>query len=72
MTLDNRGTIVYLEGDIGSSSSRATIDYPTYLGTTWSILISVRTKVSNMDVVVDYDYPKHATYMSLSYSPKTD
>ena len=25
-----------------------------------------------MDVVVDYDYLKHATYMSLSYSPKTD
>ena len=38
----------------------------------WSILISIRTKVSNMDVVVDYDYLKHATYMSLSYSPKTE
>ena len=25
-----------------------------------------------MDVVVDYDYLKHATYMSLSYTPKTD
>ncbi|EHI48877.1 hypothetical protein HIMB100_00012300 [SAR116 cluster alpha proteobacterium HIMB100] len=25
-----------------------------------------------MDVAVDYDYLNHATYMSLSYSPKTD
>ena len=25
-----------------------------------------------MDVVVDYDYLKHATYMSLSYTPKTN
>ena len=25
-----------------------------------------------MDVVADYDYLKHATYMSLSYTPKTD
>ena len=25
-----------------------------------------------MDVVVDYDHLKYATYMSLSYSPKTD
>jgi hypothetical protein len=25
-----------------------------------------------MDVVVDYDYLKHATYMSLSYTPKTE
>ena len=25
-----------------------------------------------MDVVVDYDYLKHATYMPLSYSPKTE
>ena len=57
-------------GYIGSSSGRTTIDYPTYyLGTTWSVLISVSIEVSKMDVVVDYDYLKHATYMSLSYSP---
>ena len=28
--------------------------------------------MQKLGVVVDYDYLKHATYMSLSYSPKTD
>ena len=28
--------------------------------------------MQKLGVVVDYDCLKHATYMSLSYSPKTD
>ena len=35
MTLDTKGTIVSLEGYVGSSSGRPTIDHPPYyLGTT--------------------------------------
>ena len=54
MTSDTREAIVSIGCYISRSSSRTTIDYPTYyLGTTWSTLISVRRLlVCNVNVIV--------------------
>ena len=54
MTVDTKETIVFIEVYIGSSSSRTTIDHLNYyLGTTMSILISVRDQpLAYVSVVV--------------------